>query len=113
MSEAPLLPPAFAGLEAFAAAGWCLETERERYTKRLASTMPDLREFYDAAFSRLGEMIDHLDEFPLDDLPEHETNLLYLVYSLIQVSLAVDMWGQPEVIDSGNAMYFRSVEPIP
>jgi hypothetical protein len=33
------------------------------------------------------------------------------VYSLIQVSLAVDMWGQPEVIDSGNAMYFRTVEP--
>ena len=113
MSDAALLPAAFAGLEPFAAAGWCLETERERYTKRLASTMAELQELYDAAFPRFAEMVDHLDRFPLDDLPEPETNLLYLVYSLIQVSLAVDMWCQPEVIDAGNAMYFRSVEPIP
>ena len=109
----PLLPEAFAGLEPFAAAGWCLATERERYSKRLGSRMPELQELYDAAFPRFREMVDHLDQFPLDDLPERETNLLYLVYSLIQVSLAVDMWGQPEVIDSGNAMYFRTVEPRP
>jgi hypothetical protein len=113
MSEQPMLPDRFAGLEPFAAAGWCLETERERYTKRLESPMSELQELYDAAFPRFEEMVDHLDEFPLDDLPEAERNLLYLVYSLIQVSLAVDMWGQPHVIDAGNAMYFRSVEPIP
>jgi hypothetical protein len=29
------------------------------------------------------------------------------------VSLAVDMWHQPQVIDSGNANFFRTVEPIP
>ena len=72
-----------------------------------------IRDRYDAAFPRFREMVDHLDQFPLDDLPEQETNLLYLVYSLIQVSLAVDMWGQPEVIDSGNAIFFRTVDPAP
>jgi hypothetical protein len=113
MSAEPMLPPAFAGLEPFAAAGWCLATERERYTKRLSSQMPELQELYDAAFPRFQEMVDHLDQFPLDDLPDAERNLLYLVYSLIQVSLAVDMWGQPNVIDAGNAMYFRTVEPAP
>ena len=102
MTDAPL-PDEFSNLEPFAAAGWCVESERERYSKRLASAMPELLEFYDAAFSRLREIIDHLDQFPLDDLPERERNLLHLVYSLIQVSLAVDMWGQPEVVDSGNA----------
>jgi hypothetical protein len=111
--RAPLLPPAFAGLEPFAEAGWCLATERERYEKRLDSEMTELQELYDAAFPRFAEMVDHLDQFPLDDLPEPETNLLHLVYSLIQVSLAVDMWGQPRVIDAGNAMYFRSVDPVP
>jgi hypothetical protein len=108
-----LLPARFAGLEAFAAAGWCLETERERYERRLHSTMPELLEVYDAAFPRLREMIDHLDQFPLDDLAEPERNLLHFAYSLIQVSLAVDMWGQPEVIDSGNAIFFRTVDPSP
>jgi hypothetical protein len=58
-------------------------------------------------------MADHLDQFPLDDLPAPERNLLHLVYSLIQISLAVDMWGQPQVVDAGNAMYFRTVEPHP
>jgi hypothetical protein len=108
-----MLPEAFSGLEDFAAAGWCLETERERYAKRLASAMPELLELYDAAFPRLREIVEHLDQFPLDDLPEQERNLLQLSYSLIQVSLAVDMWGQPEVIDSGNAIFFRTVEPTP
>jgi hypothetical protein len=108
-----MLPAAFSGLEPFAAAGWCLATERERYVKRLGSAMPELLEFYDAAFVRFREMVDHLDQFPLDDLPQQERNLLHLVYSLVQVSLAVDMWGQAEVIDSGNAIFFRTVDPAP
>jgi hypothetical protein len=108
-----MLPEAFSSLEPLAADGWCLATERERYVARLASNFPALLEFYDAAFPRFEEIVDYLDQFPLDDLPEQERNLLYLLYSLIQVSLAVDMWGQPEVIDSGNAVFYRTVEPIP
>jgi hypothetical protein len=108
-----MLPAAFSGLEPFAAAGWCLATERERYVKRLGSAMPELLEFYDAAFGQFREMVDHLEQFPLDDLPQQERNLLHLVYSLVQVSLAVDMWGQAEVIDSGNAIFFRTVDPAP
>ena len=108
----PQLPEPFSALEAVAE-GWCLPTERERYRKRLDSEMSEILEVYTAAFGRFAEMVDHLDQFPLDDLPEAEQNLLYFVYSLIQISLAVDMWGQPQVIDSGNAMFFRDVEPIP
>ena len=108
-----MLPPEFASLERFAVAGWCLESERERYERRLQSKMPELLELYDAAFPRLREIIAHLDQFPLDDLPAPERNLLHFAYSLVQVSLAVDMWGQPEVIDAGNAMCFRTVEPRP
>jgi hypothetical protein len=108
-----MLPPEFDSLERFAADGWCIESERERYEKRLESSMPELLEVYDAAFARLPEIIDHLDQFPLDDLAEPQRNLLYFAYSLVQVSLAVDMWGQPEVIDSGNAIFFRTVDPTP
>jgi hypothetical protein len=108
-----MLPERFSGLEALAADGWCLETERDRYIKRLESPMPLLLEFYDAAFPRFREMVDHLDQYPIDDLPDPERNLLFLVYSLITVSLAVDMWGQPRVIDGGNALFFRSAEPFP
>jgi hypothetical protein len=107
----PLLPEEFSSLEQFAADGWCLGAEQARYEKRLQTTMPELLELYDAAFPRLRDITIHLDQFPLDDLPEREQNLLHFAFSLIQVSLAVDMWGQPEVIDSGNAIFFRTTEP--
>ena len=108
-----MLPPEFAALEPFAADGWCIESERERYEKRLQSTMPELLEVYDAAFPRLREMIDHLDQFPLDDLPEDATNLLHLLYSLISVSFAVECWKQPQVPDSGAAYLDLVGEPTP
>jgi hypothetical protein len=45
----PLLPSAFAELEQYARI-WCLPTESERWDKRMASTMAEMREFYDAFF---------------------------------------------------------------
>jgi hypothetical protein len=108
----PMLPDAFADLERFAST-WCLATERERYDQRLASAMPDLTEFYEAAFPRYAEAMKYLDTFPISQLPERETNLLHLLYSFITVTLAIDMWQQPHVIDSGNACFYRTVEPVP
>ena len=107
-----MLPAAFAELEPFAPA-WCLATEKDRYTKRLDSTISELREFYDAAMPRFADAMAHLDKFPLKELPEPERNLLNLVYSEIVVSLAVDMFDQPQVIDCGNACFFRTLEPVP
>ena len=107
-----LLPAAFAGLEPFAAT-WCLPTEAARYAERLASTMAEMQAFYDAAFPRARDAMAHLDQFPLHDLPERELNLLYLVYSLVMVSLPVEVWHQRRVIDSGTAYFDRYLEPVP
>jgi hypothetical protein len=109
---AAMLPEAFVDLEAFASA-WCLATERERYDMRLASSMLDLTAFYEAAFPRYADAMNHLDTFSLKELPERERNLLHLLYSFISVSLSVDMWQQPNVIDCGNACFYRTVEPVP
>jgi hypothetical protein len=45
------LPAEFAALEPFS--DWVLATERERYAKRLASSMAEMQAFYDAAFPLL------------------------------------------------------------
>ena len=63
------LPPAFADLERFAPK-WCLASEPERYAERMASSMEEMQEFYDACFPRVEEAIDYCDKFPLDDVPE-------------------------------------------
>ena len=105
------LPAEFAELERFS--DWILETERERYTKRLASTMEDMQAFYDAAFPRLRAALDYCDMFPLDDLPDDARHLLELVHSLIMVAMCVEIWHQPRVVDGGDAELRRVGEPLP
>lgn len=108
----PLLPPEFSDLEPFVA-DWCLESEPERYAKRLASSMAEIQAFYDAVFPRAEEAIRYLDKFPLSDLPEDAFRLLKLLYSLILMSFAVEIWKQPYIPDTGKAQFELKIEPVP
>jgi len=93
------LPPAFADLEPYAA--WSLPTEKERFTKRLASSMEELESFYDAALPRLDDAVAFLDQFDLHALPADASRLIWMYYSLMTVSFPVEVWRQPRVPDSG------------
>jgi hypothetical protein len=103
------LPAEFADLEPFS--DWCLEFERERYAKRLSSSMAELQAFYDAAFPRLEAAMSYLDQYALDALPDDATHLLWLCYSLVNASFPVEVWHQPRVPDSGAARIDVVVEP--
>ena len=107
-----LLPAEFADLEPFAAT-WCLATEPERWDRRMRSSMPELVEFYDAAFPRLEAAIEHCDRHPLDDLPDDVEHLLQLIHSLVMVSMAVEIFGQPRTVDAADAVLDRVGEPRP
>jgi hypothetical protein len=111
MSEA-LLPSAFAELELYAQT-WCLATETERWDARIASTMPEMREFYDAFFPRLEEAIEYCDKFPLESLPDDALNLLHMIYSLVMVAMAVEIMHQPAPVCAADAVMIRTVEPVP
>jgi hypothetical protein len=93
------LPPEFADLEPFAA--WSLPTEKERFAKRLASSMDELQAFYDAASPRLDDAVAYLDRFDLYALPADASRLIWMYYSLMTVSFPVEVWRQPRVPDSG------------
>jgi hypothetical protein len=107
-----LLPSAFAELEVFAQT-WCLPTEAERWNQRLLSTMAEMREFYRAFFPRLEDAIEYCDKFSLDDMPEDAVHLLHLIYSLVMVAMAVEIFGQPKPTDSADAVLDRVGEPVP
>jgi len=107
-----LLPAEFAGLERFAG-DWCLATETERYARRQASSMPEMQEFYDAFFPRLEEAIAHCDAYPLDGLPDDVERLLHLIYSLVMVSMSIEIFHQPRPVDSADAELSRIEEPAP
>src|SRR4051794_24629455 len=103
------LPESFADLEPYA--GWALPTERDRYNKRLASSMDELQEFYDVAFPRLEGSVDYLKSVSLDDISDEDRNLLWLFESLVTVSFPVEVWRQPRVPESGAAEFNATVEP--
>jgi hypothetical protein len=109
---APLLPREFADLEPWAA-DWCLDSEPERYAKRLASTMDEIQAFYDAIFPRAEAAIAYLDKLPINDLPDDAHRLLKLLYSLVLASFPVEIWKQPYIPDTGTAQFELKLEPIP
>ncbi len=107
-----VLPPGFSDLEPFVK-DWCLASEPERYAKRLSSTMDEIQAFYDAIFPRAEDAMVYLEKFPLDDLPDDALRLLRLLYSLILVSFAVEIWRQPYIPDTGTASFELKLEPTP
>jgi hypothetical protein len=105
----PLLPAEFADLEPFSP--WCLRTEAERYAKRLSSSMQEMQSLYDAAFPRFEQILAYLDALELNSLPPEAEQLLWLSYSLVNVSFPVEVWRQARVPDSGAASMDVVVEP--
>jgi hypothetical protein len=108
-TETPALPGQFAELAPFTE--WVLETWRERYEHRLASTMDDMQAFYDVMMPRLDEIIEHCNGLDIDDLPEDARNLLLMAFSLCEVSFPIEAWRQPRVPDSGAADLEMVTEP--
>jgi hypothetical protein len=106
------LPSAFADLEPFVD-DWALATETERYTKRLTTPIQQIQAFYDAIFPRGAEVLDYLDQYSLDNLPDEALNLLRLMYSLVCISIAVEAWGQGRIPDTGASEILCFAEPIP
>ena len=105
-----LLPGEFAELEPFAST-WCLTSEPERWSQRLASTMDQLQAFYDACFPLVDAAIDHCDRYDLHDLPPDVERLLQLLLSFALVSYPVEVWRQTLPIDTGSARLDRIREP--
>ena len=103
------LPSEFADLEPFA--DWALPTERERYARRIDSTMDELQAFYDAAFPRCEDALAYLDQFAFDAIPDDAQNLLWVYCALVTVSFPVEVWRQPRVPDSGASTFDEVVAP--
>jgi hypothetical protein len=107
-----MLPPEFDDLEPYVHK-WGRASEPERYAMRLASSMPEMFDFYEAICPRAEAALAYLDRLELHDLPEEATTLLHLLYSMIMVSFPVEAWGQPRVPDTGSARFDCFTEPAP
>lgn len=102
-----LLPHKFSQLEHLVPE-WAIEDGHERYVKRVNSSMAEIQAFYDEVFPHAEEAVAYIDKFDYaEPLPEDVANLRNLLYSLITVSLAVELWRQPRVKHSATTILTR------
>jgi len=106
------LPQAFSELEPYVA-DWALATRAERYAARLDRPFDELVAFYDAIAPRAEEAIAYLDGLDINALTDEATRLLHLLYSMILVSYAVNVFKQNRIPDAGAAFFEMVAEPIP
>ena len=102
------LPQEFSQLEHLVG-DWAIEDGHTRYVKRVNSSMAELQAFYDEVFPFAEEAVVYIDKFDYSEpLPDDVANLRNLLYSLITISLAVELWKQPRVKHSSTTILTRS-----
>jgi hypothetical protein len=102
-----VLPSEFSQLEHLVEE-WAIEDGHERYVKRVNSSMDEIKAFYDEVFPYAEEAVVYIDKFDYSEpLPEDVANLRNLLYSLITISLAVELWKQPRVKHSARTILTR------
>lgn len=110
MSTGHLLPEQFKALEPFASE-WALASESERNKKRRSSAMEEIRAFYGAMLPRMDQIIAYLNRYPLDEMPEDAKRLFYLALSFMEVSPAVELFGEPDESGVFPADRLKIIEP--
>jgi hypothetical protein len=85
------LPEGFRELERFVSA-WSLPTQNLRQAARRASSIGERNDFYEATVPRLGAIVEYLNRFSLDSMPEDAQRLLHLALSIAEVAPHVELY---------------------
>ena len=91
------LPQEFADLERFVTAGWAQPREHDRWTRRVRSSVAEIRDFYDTLLARMDAIVEYLDHHPLDEVPEGDRPLLYLALAFMDVAPAWEVFAAPDL----------------
>lgn len=86
-----LLPAPFADLDPLTEK-WSLATQQERENRRRSSTPTEIRTVYDTLLPRMDAMLDYLNQYTLDNLPEEAKHLMYLTFALAEVAPYVECY---------------------
>jgi hypothetical protein len=86
------LPKGFDMLEPLVAQ-WSLPTQNQRQAKRISASRGELRYFYDNMLPRLPAILEHVDKFPLGQLPPASRRLFDLAQSLAEVAPHIELYG--------------------
>lgn len=103
MTARHALPSGFEDLQALVAP-WALPTEPERYARRLATPLQQLREFYDALHPRMDAALRHLAGVSAADaraVNAADRNLFYLTLAFFEASHPIELhWKSQDLLDA-------------
>ena len=102
----PPLPEEFADLAPWL--DWALEPERARTEKRQASSMAEIRAFYDAVLPRLEAMIRHLEDFGDSAMPAPQHRLYLISLSLVEVANLVELYKRREAVEACDPLRYET-----
>lgn len=108
-SPGGMLPEGFAELEPFVER-WALKTETDRTARRHNTDIATIKTFYTAMLGRLDDALEALNRVSQEKFTEEQKRLHYLTLSLCEISPAVEIYGQPEVVDGFERARFPRVD---
>ena len=101
------LPDAFQDLAPWL--DWALEPESARTERREATSMEEIRAFYDAILPRLEEMIRHLEDYRDGDMPAPTRRLYLISLSLVEVANLVELYKRREAVEACDPLRYQSL----
>jgi hypothetical protein len=105
------LPEPFADLEPLAGS-WALASEHDRYHKLHASSLGEVRAFYDAMLPRMPAILDYVDRYTVAQMPDDARTLFHLALTFAETAHPVDLGWKDVDFDSAyrwDKMEFRTV----
>jgi len=91
------LPSQFADLQPLSE--WTQPDQKKHKKKRLDSSIEELQLLYNTMLPRMEEIGSYLDEFPLNELPDPERNLIHLGAAFMEAAIAVELFDAPDEPD--------------
>lgn len=92
------LPEPFSDLDQFVER-WAQPTEAGRNRVRLESSMESIHAFYHAMLPRMDVVLEYLNRYPVEEIPEEGQPLFHLACAFMEVSPAVELFFAPDVPD--------------
>ena len=107
------LPPRFAALESFVPE-WAQKDEASRLHKLQRSSIPQLKDFFDAMYPLAEEIKAYLWGKKLDALSEQDKRLFFLLMTFVETAHPVELnWVTTDESASSNKFEIAHISPVP
>ena len=106
------LPKQFAAMQPLVD-DWALASEAARNSKRRASSMQQIQDYYDALQPQMDAVMTYLNGFALAETPEEAKTVLYLALMFMELSTAVELYQTVDVPESFPAERYNILSPNP